>query len=55
MIKLFTYFLSMEGTNACRDLGIVAHMISTLGRSDDARMMYLADLMKPQLVKRLGE
>lgn len=55
LILIFTELLKSSSVESCRDQAMCAWMTGTMGRSDDARLMYLADLLKPQLVKRLGE
>ena len=55
LIKIFQRLLSSDRTEDCRDLAMYAWMTGTMGRSDDARLMYLADLLKPQLLKRIGK
>jgi hypothetical protein len=55
LVRLFAFWLRQDNPEAVRDLALCVWMTATLGRSDDARLMYLADLMKPMLIRRLGE
>ena len=45
-----------DGTEAsCRDLAMMACLFSSMGRSDDARLMFICDLVSPTLLQCVGE
>jgi hypothetical protein len=39
----------------CRDHAMLTFMFSSVGRSDDARLMYLSDIIKPTLLRCVGK
>ena len=54
VIRVLTAMLGSDRASAPRDMSIATWMDMTIGRGDDARLVYLPDLLKPQLVRVIG-
>lgn len=54
VILVLTKMLGSDRQSAPRDMSIATWMDMTIGRGDDARLVYLPDLLKPQLLRVLG-
>jgi hypothetical protein len=46
--------LGSAKASAARDMAMATWCAACIGRGDDARLVFLADLIKPQLLKVLG-
>ena len=53
--KLALTMLKSKKPTAERDLSIAMWMCNTLGRGDDARLVFLPDLLAPELLRVIGE
>ncbi len=53
--KLALTMLKSEKSTAERDLSMALWMCNTLGRGDDARLVFLPDLLAPELLRVIGE
>lgn len=47
--------LSATVATAARDMCMAAWMTMTIGRGDDARLVFLPDLLKPVVMRVIGE
>ena len=54
-VKLCMWLTQQPQSAAARDLSMATHMLSCCGRSDDTRLVKLADIMKPRLIRHMGE
>ena len=55
MALLAEYLMKDTTSEASRDLAMCMLLFSCVGRSDDARLMYLCDIVKPSQVRCIGE
>lgn len=53
--KLALTMLKSPKATAERDLSIALWMCMTLGRGDDARLVFLPDLLAPEVLRVIGE
>ena len=53
-IAIVKRMINLPDSAAARDLSMWLWMACILGRSDDARLMHVADLLKPHLVRSIG-
>lgn len=53
--RVLIKMLGSSKGSAARDMSMAAWSTQTIGRSDDARLLFLPDLLKPTLVRVLGE
>jgi hypothetical protein len=54
VIRLLTTMLGSSRVSAHRDMSICTWMDQTIGRGDDARLVYLPDILKPELISVIG-
>lgn len=55
LIKVMIVMLGSSRRTACRDMSMALWSCQTIGRSDDARLLFLPDLLPPTLVRVIGE
>lgn len=54
VIAVLTKMLGSDRPSAPCDMSIATWMDMTIGRGDDARLVYLPDLLKPQILRVIG-
>jgi hypothetical protein len=54
LLVLMTVMLGCTKLTALRDMSMATWMTMTLGRGDDARLLFLADLLKPMHIRVIG-
>jgi hypothetical protein len=54
LLMLMTVMLGCKKLTALRDMSMATWMTMTLGRGDDARLLFLADLLKPLHIRVIG-
>lgn len=54
-LRVLIVMLGSEKASAARDMSMATWSTQTIGRSDDARLLYLPDLLKPVVVRVLGK
>lgn len=54
VIRMLYTMLGSERVSAHRDMSMATWMNMTIGRGDDARLVHLADLLKPELIRVIG-
>lgn len=52
---LMKYLLHSARPECARDRSIFSYLYATVGRADDGRLIFLADMMAPRPVKCIGE
>lgn len=55
IVVVLIKMLGSSKRTAPRDMSMAVWMLMTIGRGDDARLVFLADLLKPVLLRVLGE
>ena len=55
MEQLVLVMLGSSRPSAERDMSMATWMCMTIGRGDDARLVYLADLLPPEHLRVIGE
>lgn len=53
--KLMKLLLGSEKPAWLRDRSIFAHLYASVGRADEGRMIFLADMLPPKRLKCIGE
>ncbi len=53
--KLMKLLLASPSATALRDRSSFAYLYASVGRADDGRMIFLADMMSPREIKCIGE
>jgi hypothetical protein len=53
--KLMKLLLASEKPEWLRDRSIFAHLYASVGRADEGRMIFLADMMSPKPLNSIGE
>ena len=54
-VQLVRFLLACAALEAGRDLSCATMMFSCCGRSDDILLLYLPDIIRPRLIKSIGE
>ncbi len=52
--KLMKLLLASDKPEWLRDRSIFAHLYASVGRADEGRMIFLADMMSPKSMKSIG-
>ena len=52
--ELMTYLLTHPGEHAARDMAMGTHLFSCVGRSDEGRLTFLCDIVKPRRMWNIG-
>lgn len=55
LVNLMIIMLGSQKRIAARDMSMATWMTMTIGRGDDARLVFLPDLLKPLWLRVLGE
>lgn len=55
LVNLMIVMLASKKRTAARDMSLATWMTMTIGRGDDARLVFLPDLLKPLYLRVLGE
>lgn len=55
VFKFFGHLLASDDPLVARDGAMAAWMMSIVGRGDDARLQFLADLTKPRRIPVIGK
>ena len=55
MEELMVVMLGSTRSGAARDMSLATWMTMTIGRGDDARLIYLPDLLAPEHLRVIGE
>jgi hypothetical protein len=54
VVSMLYTMLGSDKSSAHRDMSLATWMTMTIGRGDDARLVHLPDLLKPELIRVLG-
>lgn len=54
-LRLMKHLLSSDRAVCLRDKSIFAYLYASVGRADEGRMIFLADIMSPRLLQCVGE